>query len=130
MKYKIVADSSANVREIDTIDFASVPLKIVTDNNEYVDDASLNVEGMVDELQSYKGRSGTSCPNAHEWEAAFGDADVVFGVAITSGLSGSYAAAMVAKETYEEKHPGAKVHIIDSLSAGPELELIVEFLRD
>lgn len=130
MKYKIVADSSANLKAIDTIDFSSVPLKIVTDNREYVDDESLKLEDMISELQSYKGRSGTSCPNALEWEEAFGDADVVFGVSITSGLSGSYTAAMVAKEAYEEKHPGAKVHIIDSLSAGPELELIIEFLRD
>ena len=59
----------------------------------------------------------------------FGDADDVFCVAITSGLSGSYNAACIAKQMYEADQEGARVHVIDSLSAGPELTLIVEKLE-
>ena len=60
----------------------------------------------------------------------FGDAEEVFCVAITSGLSGSYNAACIAKEMYEAEHPGRRVFVIDSLSAGPELTLIVEKLEE
>jgi DegV family protein with EDD domain len=61
---------------------------------------------------------------------AFGDADEVFCVTITSGLSGSYNSACVAKELYEADHPDRRVCVIDSLSAGPELTLIVEKLQE
>ena len=60
---------------------------------------------------------------------AFGDSEWVFGITITSNLSGCYNSAMVAKETYESEHPQCKVYIIDSLSTGPEMKIIVEKLQ-
>lgn len=130
MKCKIIADSSANVYERDSIDYTSVPLKIVTSEKEYSDEKGTDIAEMVSYLQGYKGKSGTSCPNVHDWLNAFGDADLILGVTITSNLSGSYTSAMQAKQEYEEKHPGAKVFIVDSLSAGPELELIIEKMEE
>lgn len=130
MKYKIVADSSANLYEKEGVDFCSVPLKIITDEREFVDVKGTDLAEMVSYLRGYKGRSSTSCPNVHDWLEAFGNADVIFGVAITSNLSGSYASAMRAREEYLAEHPEAKVMIVDSLSAGPELELIVEKMAE
>lgn len=130
MKYKIVADSSANIWEKSGVDFASVPLKIVTSQKEYTDVKGLDVAGMVRDLQTYKGKSSTSCPNIHDWIDAFGDADLVLAVAITSQLSGSYGSGMQAKADYEAEYPGAKVLMVDSLSAGPELALIVEKMEE
>lgn len=130
MNYRIVADSSANLRSFDGIPFASVPLKIVTDNREYVDDAALDTASMLADIEVYKGRSGTSCPNVGEWVEAFGDAEYVFAVAITSNLSGCYNACVQAKQVYEETHPGRKVCCLDSLSVGPEMALIVEKLKE
>ena len=129
MKFKIVADSSANVLQFPGVGFASVPLKINTEAAEYVDDGSLDVGKMVEEIKVTKGRSGTSCPNIHDWLQAFEGADRIFAIAITSNLSGSCAAALQAKEEYEQTHPGAKVHVIDTLSTGPEMVLIMEKLR-
>ncbi len=130
MKVKIVTDSSADLRSLDGVDFAAVPLKIVTDDKEYVDDPDLDIEHMVEELRAYKGRSGTACPSTGEWIDAFGDADVIFGVTITSGLSGSYNAAQLAKHDYELAHPDRHVFIVDSLSTGPEMQLIIEKLTE
>lgn len=129
MKFKIVADSSANVLRFPGVDFSSVPLKINTEAAEYVDDENLNVEEMVAQIKVTKGRSGTSCPNIHDWLQAFEGADRIFAITITSNLSGSCAAARQAKEEYEDTHPGAKVHVIDTLSTGPEMELIMEKLK-
>ena len=75
MKIKIVADSSSDLYEFEGIDYESVPLKIVTDNKEYVDDKSLDIPEMIKELKAYKGKSGTACPGQGEWLKAFGDAD-------------------------------------------------------
>ena len=71
---KIVADSSANVLELKTIPFAAAPLKVITNETEFVDDAALDVDSMVAWFDSYKGKSKTSCPNPSDWLDAFGDA--------------------------------------------------------
>ncbi len=128
-KIKIVADSSANI-PARLPDFAVAPLKIIAGEREFVDDENLNLEEMVTFFDSYKDKSKTSCPNPGDWLEAFGDADDIFCVTITSGLSGSYNAACVAKGMYEAEHSGRRVFVIDSLSAGPELALIVEKLEE
>ena len=127
---KIVADSSANLMKRRKVPFAAAPLKIIAGEREFVDDEMLDLEDMGAHLSSYKGRSQTSCPNPDDWLRAFGDAEEVYCVAITSGLSGSYNAACIAKEMYVEAHPGRRVHVIDSLSAGPELTLMVHKLEE
>lgn len=127
---KIVADSSANLFALENTEFAAAPLKVITDAREFVDDAALDVEDMVAWFDSYKGKSKTSCPNPTDWLEAFGDAEEIYCVTITSGLSGSYNAACIAKQMYESENAGKRVCVIDSLSAGPELVLIVEKLEE
>ena len=130
MKYKIVADSSANLFDLSDIPFSYAPLKIITSEKEYVDTPELDLRMMTDDLLTVKGKTGTSCPNVHEWLEAFEGAENIFVVTITSNLSGSYAAAMQAKDEYMSTHPGTKVCVIDSLSAGPEMAMLVEKLRE
>lgn len=127
---KIVADSSANILTLTHTAFACAPLKVIAGETEFEDNDTLNVDEMVFWFDSYKGKSKTSCPNPSDWLEAFGDADDVFCVTITSGLSGSYNAACIAKQMYETENPGKRVFVIDSLSAGPELVLIVEKLEE
>ena len=127
---KIVADSSANILKLQSIPFAAAPLKVITAQREFADDRALDVAAMVSWFDSYKGKSKTSCPNPADWLEAFADADEVYCVTITSGLSGSYNSACIAKQMYEAEHPGKRVCVIDSLSAGPELVLIIEKLEE
>ena len=130
MKYKIVSDSSSNVHVFPGVDYASVPLKICTQAREYVDDARLDVALMVDEIKKQGGKSGSSCPNVQEWLDAFEGADAIFAIAITSNLSGSCNAAVQAAGEYMRKNPGARVCVLDTLSTGPEMLLIMEKLRE
>ncbi len=123
MNIKIVADSASDILSLDGIPFDSAPLKIITAEKEYIDTPELDVFDMVTTLKQYKGRSSTSCPNSSDWLNAFGDADAIFCVTITGTLSGSYNSAMLAKQEYESS--GHRVFVIDSLSAGPEIGLIV-----
>ena len=127
---KIVADSSADTLTLMGVDFACAPLTIVTDEKAYVDDAALNVAEMTEDLLRYSGRSSTACPGVGDWLAAFGEAEEVFCVTITSNLSGSYNAAAIAAETYMEQYPDRRVLVLDSLSTGPEMRLLLERLRD
>lgn len=129
-KIKIVADSSANLMTLPGVDFASAPLKIITAEREFVDNIDLDVEAMIDYFSTYKEKSQTSCPNTSDWLQSFGDAEEIYCVTITSGLSGSYNAASVAKGIYEGEYPDRRVFVIDSLSAGPELTLLVDKLQE
>ena len=127
---KIVADSSADTFSFAGVPFACAPLKILTDVREYVDNEQLDVEGMVNDLLSYSGKSSTSCPSVGDWLDAFGGAKEVFCITITSNLSGSYNSACTAAREYEAQNPGFRVHVIDSLSTGPEMRIVMEKLRE
>lgn len=129
-KFKIVADSSADLLTLGTVSFESAPLKIITDDKEYVDDKDIDVEGMINDLATYKGKSKSSCPSVDAYVSAFDGAEYVFCVAITSQLSGSYNSACAAKNIFEEQHPERKVFVLDSRSAGPGLTLIVRKLEE
>ena len=130
LDFKIVADSSADTFAFDGIAFDCAPLKIRTDVNEYVDDGKLDVEKMVNDLASYKGKSASSCPSPSDWLRCFGEAKYVFCVTITATLSGSYNSACVAKKEYEEKYPDRRVYVLNSLTAGGEMRLLVEKARE
>ena len=130
MNYKIVTDSSANILKSDVVSLSTVPMKIRVEDIEYVDDESINISEMTSHLKSIKTKSTTSCPSPDEYIEAFGDADRIFCTTITSNLSGSYNAAMLAKNVFESENPGKKVFVIDSLSAGPEITLIIEKLEE
>ena len=128
MKTKIVVDSSSSLYALPGVDFACVPLKIVTDEQEYLDDGTLDAVGMARSLRTYKGKTSTSCPNVADWLAAYEGAEQIFVATITGTLSGSYNAALLAAEEYKETHPEARIFVLDSLSTGAESRLLVERL--
>ena len=129
-KIKIVSDSASDIFALDKVDFTYAPMKIITDGKEIIDDKNLDVGNMVRYFDEYKGRSKSSCPNPNDWLTAFDDADDIFCVTITSGLSGSYNSACTAKQIYESDNEGKRVFVIDSLSAGPQITLIIKKLEE
>ena len=128
--YKIVADSSCDILRLNNVPFGIASLKISTAEREFVDNSGLDTKEMVEYLHGYKGKSGSSCPNTEDWLSAFDDAEYVFCVTMTSKLSGTYNSAMLAKKQYEKRHPGRCVYVIDSLSTGPEMALIIFKLEE
>lgn len=128
MKYRIVSDSSSNLLSMDCgVDYTTVPLKILIGSETYVDDKELDVENLVNEIEKSES-SSTSCPNTQEWLDAFEGADCIFAVTISSSLSGSYNSAMLAQEQFLQEHPDAKVYVVDSLSTGGHMQLLIEKL--
>ena len=130
MKIKIVGDSASNLFTLDGVNYECAPLRIVTDNKEYVDTIELDISTMVQEMSEYKGKSSTACPGIGDYLAAFEGYDIVYVVTIISTLSGSYNAAVQAAEQYMDENPGKKVFVVDSYTAGGEQKLHLEKLRD
>lgn len=125
-RFRIVADSSCDLLTLDGADFVSVPLTIRTDTEEFRDDAFLDVNEMVTVLRGTRGRSYSACPNIADWEDAFGERGDVIAFTITGSLSGSYSVACAAKKHCEELDSSRRICVVDSLSAGPEIALLIE----
>ena len=123
---RIVADSSCDLLAVDGVNFVSVPLTVRTAAQEFRDDAVLDVDAMVETLRSTKGRTFSACPNIADWESAFGESGDVLAFTITSSLSGSCGAALAAKKSCEERDPSRRIFVVDTLSAGPEIALLIE----
>ena len=130
MNYKIVSDSSSNLFHLPGVDYTTVPLKIVAGEHEWVDNENMDLEHMVTTLKKFKGKSGSSCPNVQEWMDAFEGGENILAMTISSNLSGSYSAAKNAAEEYMSEHPGANVFVLDSLSAGPEMNLLLHKFKE
>ncbi len=130
MSLRIVADSSSNIFEFKGVDFKSVPLKVISESREYVDTPQLDTVAMIKEMYESKERFSTSCPNAFEWGEAFEGGEDIFAITITKHLSGSYTAACTAAEDFKAQNPNGNIFVIDSLSTGGEMELIMEKIRE
>lgn len=134
MKHIIVSDSSCDIHEMehladDTV-FSYAPLKILVGEREYVDDSSLNPLEMLEELYAFQGPSSSACPSPEEWAKQFRRADEVYALTITSALSGSYNSAVAARDMVLTETPDKKICLIDSLSTGPELVLLIQKLNE
>lgn len=131
---KILVDSGCDLMQIENIGdgivYGRVPLKILVGEREFVDDETLDVAQMVEEIYAYAGKTSSACPSPEEWAAHLRDAEEAYVVTITGALSGSYNSAVAAKHMVEEEDPTKKIYVLDSLSAGMEITLLVHKLHE
>lgn len=134
MTWKIVADSGCDYREITDLanqtTFESVPLTIQIDHEIFVDNAHLDIDGMMEKMYATSSASKSACPSPDDYLRSFEGAENIFIVTITGSLSGSHNSAQLAKKLFLEENPTANIHVIDSLSAGGEVDLIVKKLNE
>ena len=134
MTWKIVADSGCDYRQLPTpaidTEFVSVPLTIQVADQVFIDDASLDIDKMMETMYATSEASKSACPSPDDYIRSFEGAKNIFVVTITGTLSGSYNSARLAKNIYLEEHPDTNIHIIDSLSAGGQVDLFVEKINE
>lgn len=126
---KIIVDSGCDTINFHPagkdVEFARVPLSIISGDREYLDTPDLDIRTMLDEVTSSSAKSSTACPSPNAFLEAYQGASEIYVVTITGRLSGSYGSAKLASEMFLAENPHAKVHVFDSLSAGPEMTLIL-----
>ncbi|MBO8427331.1 MAG: DegV family protein [Firmicutes bacterium] len=132
MKFKIVVDSSSNLKSDYLVDkkdigFSVAPLTIRLKDEEFIDDDKLDVSDMLKKINSSSEVGHSSCPSPNDFLKYFNEDEsgYTFVATITSKLSGSYNSALVAKESSVDP---SKVLVIDSLGTAGTIVLIVDKL--
>ncbi len=103
-KWKIVADSGCDYKELanlapDTL-FEIVPLTVRIEEQQFLDDATLDIDQMMEAMYASSDAAGSACPSPQAYEQAYKGADNVIVLTLTGSLSGSYNSARVAREMF------------------------------
>jgi len=127
MKYKIVGDSSCDVTEAmkKAHNIVLAPLSFTLDGEEFVDDEKLDLDDYLEKVDASSNVPKSACPSVHDYMERFeGEEEWVFGVTISSALSGSYNSAIVAKDQFLVENSHKKVHIFDTFGAASKEVLV------
>lgn len=125
MNFKIISDSSLDLNEQleKDVPVELVPFKLYLDNEEIVDDKNLDVIGFIQKMKQSSKLPRTACPSPNDFQKTFEGPESVFGITISSKLSGTYNSAMLAKSMVLENIE-KKIHVFDSKSASVGQTLI------
>lgn len=128
MKFQILVDSASDLKndyiQDENIGFKVIPLTILTEAKEYVDDDNINIDALLKDMHASK-KTSSACPAPESFLQEFSKAEYTFIVTITSKLSGCYNAAVVAKNSHTNPE---KVHVVDSKATCGTEVLIVDKL--
>lgn len=134
MNWKIAVDSSSDLHEgmycAPNVSLSIVPLVLQIDGMSFVDEPGMDINLMMDSMRTSTGATGSSCPSPAAWAKVFEEADCTFAITISSGLSGSYNAAMIARDLVMDEHPDKKIAVIDSLSTSGQMILLAEKINE
>ncbi len=129
MKWNIIADSACDLMpsyiNSSLVSFSTIPFILSIDNHEYIDDESMDTLAMLDHMEHASASTSSACPSPHSWEEEFKKADYSIAITISSNLSGCHNSAALARDNVLSECPEKKIHILDSLSTGPECALCI-----
>lgn len=114
-KIKIVTDSSCDLNKdiIEKYNIKVVPLNISFGEDVYIDGELENKE-FYERMKTSSELPKTSCPSPERFISSYeGDEDVIV-FTIASSLSGTYSAALLAKNMMLEENPNKKIAVIDT----------------
>ena len=132
MTYQIIVDSAADIlsKEFENAKcpIKVAPLTIKLGHEEYVDDETLDPILLLEKMGETTDKQTTSCPSPDVFAKLFSEADYTFCITISSKLSGTYNAALLAKDIASKD--GKKVAVLDSLAvAGVERLMVLDILK-
>lgn len=111
----------------------TIPFHFSLDGVEHLDDGSMPIDKFYKEMAAGK-MTSTSQVNVEEYENYFEeflkDGKDILHLTLSSGISGTYNSAMLAKDELSEKYPDRKIFIVDSLAASSGYGLLMDKLAD
>lgn len=128
-KFKLIIDSSSNMKSDPDHNVEVVPLTISFGGKDYIDDQNLNIREFLNDMNQNQIAGKTTCPSIQAWLNALEGTEKAIIITMTSGMSGTFSSALQAKTMYEEKHPTSQIIVVDSRSAGPELTIVLHGIK-
>ncbi|MBS4538804.1 DegV family protein [Clostridium sp. D2Q-11] len=122
---KIMADSTCDLSKdiIDKYNLGVAPLNIIVKGKNYRDKVDIQPDEFYKMLESLEESPTTSMPSPDEYlkiinRAVENGYTEILCICMSSGTSGSYQSAVIAKDYYFEnnKESSIKIHVVDSLS--------------
>jgi DegV family protein with EDD domain len=120
LSYKIVIDSCGELLDEWKNDsrYESVPLTLSVGNDNIVDDETFDQKEFLRKVAECPECPKSACPSPERYRQAFDcDADHIYGITLSSELSGSYNSAVLGMNLLLEEHPDKKIYIFNSRSA-------------
>ncbi len=121
---KIIADSTCDLSAemIERYGIGIAPLTVNIEGKEYKDRVDIQPDTLYGMIEEVEGIS-TAMPSPTEYieiirEAVNGGFHEILCICMSSGTSGAYQSAEIAKEYFYEENPGSnvKIHVVDSMS--------------
>jgi len=133
MGYKIVTDAYGEITKQMKADehFSSVSLTLEVDGEFIVDDETFNQKEFLAKVDASPICPRSSCPSPEAYREAFDcEAEHVYGVTLSSELSGSYNSAMLGRSMIKSENPDKKIHIFNSRAASIAETLIAKMVAE
>lgn len=129
MIWNVVSDSSCDLRmasfQDSPVRFEIVPLRIQVGEREFIDNDELVIPEMLEAMAAEKAAASTACPSPAAFARAFEAGDCTVCFTISANLSGTYNAAVMARDMVLEEHPEKKICVIDSKATAGAMALLV-----
>ncbi len=128
MKIQIIADSCCDVTPAmrAALHLRTAPLKITVDDKQYIDDANINIPQLIADMKASSKPVSTAAPSPEDYASLMRDAPAAVVVTLSHHLSGSYNAAMAARDMVLEEFPDKKIMVFDSkAAASAELRIVL-----
>lgn len=125
MKIKLIADSTCDLSQdiLNLYDICLAPLVISIEGKEYKDRIHISNDDFYKNLMTFKTYPTTSMPSPESYIDCIKGAveqgyEKVLCICMSSGTSGSYQGALLAKELFYEQNPDSNIQfeVIDSVS--------------
>ena len=120
MGYHIIMDSVGDrTEELLAMDsFSVAPLKLNIDNEEFIDDGSIDQSMLLEKIASAKTCPKSACSSPEEYKNLYKKhkGDRIYVITGTSELTGSYNSAKLAQNLFLEEFPDAEIMVFDSKS--------------
>jgi DegV family protein with EDD domain len=119
MKTTLITDSCCDLTQelLKNMEVERVSFQIEVGGKHFIDNHQLNLVALLEQMRVSRNAAKTACPSPHDFLIKMRAAESCFVITLSSRLSGSYNAAMVARSMALEETPDKKIVVFDSKSA-------------
>ncbi|MCI8847801.1 MAG: DegV family protein [Oscillibacter sp.] len=134
MIWNIVSDSSCDLCMNDFpesgVHFETVPLRLLVGEREFIDNDELETPELLAAMAAEKAASSTACPSPAAFARAFEKGEKTVCFTISANLSGTYNAAVMARDMVLEEHPEKQICVIDSKATAGAMVLLIRRAKE